>query len=218
GQLVFDNLPDLVIEATGIETSYRLPSVTATDLTDGALAATTTNLGPYKIGQNLIVWRVTNSQGKSAFANQLLTVRDTTPPVINLPPNIRVVATGEFTEVSLGEASAIDLVDGKIIPSTNTVGPFVTGNYSVVWTAVDSRGNKSTAIQTLVVEPRNVTSTSSSTANLSGGGGGAIGWFLMLILILTPRVRNNDCAAKIGKIALCLMICPRKAITKHSTV
>jgi subtilisin family serine protease len=191
----FETLSPLVVEAAGFDTNYSLPPVSAVDSTDGDLIATTMDLGPYSVGEHLIRWQAINSLGKKATAIQSLHVIDTTPPVISLPFDIRVTATGEFTQVELGQASAIDLVDGDVIPWAELSGPFTVGAHSVPWTAVDSHFNYVTAYQNVTIDPVPASSASSASSvatssrastggsNSSGGGGGVIGGFMLWIFM-----------------------------------
>jgi hypothetical protein len=88
-------------------------------------------------------------------------------PVISLPDNIMVRATGVLTPVDPGVATAHDVQDGEIIPLLSTMesngGDPVTvtssqfdlpsGNHLLTWTATDSVGNTSEAAQLISIEP-----------------------------------------------------------------
>jgi len=78
---------------------------------------------------------------------------DDQQPILTLPPNIDVIATGKFTGVDLGIATAIDAKDGELLATPNQMGPFESGLHEVVWSATDSAGNTSTAIQYVAVTP-----------------------------------------------------------------
>lgn len=196
---VFENLPNLVVEAEGLLTNYILPPVIANDKVDGKIVAEADNLGPYGVGDHVVRWSATNSIGKKASAIQGLTIRDTTPPTLDIPSDIRVSATGELTQVLLGEASAIDLVDGPLMFYISDVGPFAVGTHQITWAATDKAGNRASAIQIVTVDPVPQSSKAASSASTSsvksgngvsngggssggGGGGGSIG-LLMLILL-----------------------------------
>jgi hypothetical protein len=200
----FDNLPVLVVEAEGQLTNYLLPSVIANDALDGKITAKANNLGPYSVGDHIIRWSATNSVGKTANTIQSLVIRDTTPPKIVTPSDIRVTAKSALTEVLLGEASAVDLVDGPLMFYISDVGPFAVGTHRITWAATDKTGNRASAIQTVIVDPIPQSSAAASSAasvatssvksgsgvgnggNASGGGGGGGGsvGLLMLILLL----------------------------------
>ncbi|MDR6965912.1 hypothetical protein J2X29_003892 [Shewanella putrefaciens] len=75
-------------------------------------------------------------------------------PVITLPDDVEVNATGLFTRVKLGFAKAIDR-NGKALPVSlvNQSLFFAPGNYLAYWQAVDSEGNKAIKAQKVKVHP-----------------------------------------------------------------
>ena len=211
----FEPLPRLTLEATAPQTAYSLPPVFAQDAKDGLLPAVTTDLGPYGVGSHIIRWQATNSAGKSATAVQTLEVRDTSAPVIQIPANITVDATGVFTDVPQPEVKANDLVDGEITAWTVDWKPFPVGTSYVIWNASDSRYNLAYITQTVTVkaaaassQPQASSSASSRAAAVSSkasgtsgggssgggsGGGGAMSIGLLLLCgFLFRRVRAGN--------------------------
>jgi hypothetical protein len=79
--------------------------------------------------------------------------QDELPPVLSIPEDIIMVATGRMTDVSLGEATATDQKDGVLTPTASQSGPFESGSYQITWTVSDAAGNASTAVQQLVIMP-----------------------------------------------------------------
>ncbi len=79
----------------------------------------------------------------------------TTPPTITPPDEVTVDATGLFTKVDLGPATAVD-AEGNPLPvslvDANTL--FSPGKHIVFWQAEDSFGTTATAPQTVNVNPR----------------------------------------------------------------
>jgi hypothetical protein len=75
-------------------------------------------------------------------------------PIITLPEDIIVNATGLFTKVDLGVATAVDNA-GQILPVSLVDGStlFRPGNNVAYWQAEDSQGLKSVASQSVVVHP-----------------------------------------------------------------
>lgn len=195
----FEPLPWLVVEASAPQTPYSLLPVFAQDAKDGLLPAVTTDLGPYGVGSHIIRWQATNSAGKSATAVQTLEIRDTSAPVIQIPANITVDATGVFTDVPQPEVKANDLVDGEITAWTVDWKPFPVGTSYVIWNASDSRYNLAYITQTITVraaaassQPQASSSASSRAAAVSSkasggsggggsGGGGAINIGLLIL-------------------------------------
>jgi hypothetical protein len=73
-----------------------------------------------------------------------VTVRDTTPPLLTLPANITVNATGPTGAVVTYSASATDLVDGAraVTCSPASGATFAIGTTTVSCSAQDTRGNR----------------------------------------------------------------------------
>ena len=75
-------------------------------------------------------------------------------PLLTPPADITVNATGLFTEVDLGEATAIDGLDGSLTAVDDSEGKrFAPGINVVVWNATDNAGNTTTAMQLVNVIP-----------------------------------------------------------------
>jgi len=75
-------------------------------------------------------------------------------PIITLPEDVIVNATGLFTKVDLGVATAVDNA-GQILPVSLVDGStlFRPGNHVAYWQAEDSQGLKSVASQSVIVHP-----------------------------------------------------------------
>ena len=74
-------------------------------------------------------------------------------PELVIPDDIQVVSTGRMTTVNIGVASAIDVSQVKLKPVASFMGPFGAGRHEVTWTASDSQGNQSKAVQVVKVLP-----------------------------------------------------------------
>jgi len=74
-------------------------------------------------------------------------------PILVIPENMVVSATGLFTNVELGVATATDREPANPEVTSSLTGPFESGAYEVVWSAEDSLGNQSQATQLLSVVP-----------------------------------------------------------------
>jgi len=86
------------------------------------------------------------------MATGLPTNQDITPPVITLPANITLEATGVLTPyANIGVATAVDNTPGTLTPANNAPVSFPVGVTKVIWTAVDAYANAATAIQTVTV-------------------------------------------------------------------
>lgn len=76
-------------------------------------------------------------------------VVDTTPPVLQLPPDVSVEATGPLTPVTIGSASATDIFDVTIV--SNAPDSYPLGVTEVVWTATDRNRNSTNGTQHVTV-------------------------------------------------------------------
>jgi len=153
--------------------AVTLGAAMATDL----FPVTVTNNAPvtFPVGVTTVTYTATDANGNTSTATQLVTVNlvDTTPPVITTPANVSVEATGATTAVTLGTATANDVVSGVISVTNNAPATFPVGVTTVTYTATDAAGNTGTATQTVTVvdntpptitAPAAVASTSSGSA------------------------------------------------------
>ncbi|MDU7808072.1 MAG: Ig-like domain-containing protein, partial [Serratia marcescens] len=106
-----------------------------------------------------VALRYTISDGNkgraTAKVNLLIEGADSaSQPVITLPDDVEVNATGLFTRVKLGFAKAVDR-NGHPLPVSlvNKSLFFAPGNYLAYWQAVDSEGNKAIKAQKVKVNP-----------------------------------------------------------------
>ncbi len=102
-------------------------------------------------GQTTLTVVTFDKAGNSRTITRILTVADTESPVVTSPVDIiDFEATGVFSTVSIGTASATDNVRVVSITS-NAPATFPVGTTIVVWTAHDAAGNQGTAIQNVSV-------------------------------------------------------------------
>ncbi|MCR4533930.1 putative Ig domain-containing protein [Shewanella xiamenensis] len=106
-----------------------------------------------------VALRYTISDGNkgraTAKVNVLIEGADSaSQPVITLPDDVEVNATGLFTRVKLGFAKAVDR-NGHPLPVSlvNKSLFFAPGNYLAYWQAVDGEGNKAIKAQKVKVNP-----------------------------------------------------------------
>jgi len=139
-----DNLPVTFLTGTGTATAIDLFAVTITS--DAPVT--------FPVGITTVTWTATDANGNTSTATQLITVNlvDMTAPMVTAPVAVTVEATGITTAVILGAASATDVVDGVLIPTSNApVGGFPVGVTTVTYSATDIAGNIGTATQTITV-------------------------------------------------------------------
>ena len=157
---------DITKEATGEYTFVSPGNATVTDNID--VSPTVTNNAPstFPLGTTTVTWTATDDAGNSASDTQLITVQDTTPPTLTIPPDMVVQSTGDSTWINGGTGTAIDLVDPN--PTIHTSYATASGQsdeetshtlilnvgvgtYLVTWTAEDFRNNRASAVQNITV-------------------------------------------------------------------
>ena len=168
---------DIIVQATGLKTIVNIGQATATDDVSTPANIIITNNAPasFPVGAITVIWTATDEGGNSATATQIVTVVDTTAPIVTPPPNLTVTSTGTLTPVDIGVATATDNV-GVVIISNDVVvttppPSFPVGTTAVTWNAEDAAGNIGMAIQTITVQP--ASSTESGATNLAGNIGTA---------------------------------------------
>ena len=143
---------DITFEATDTLTPLgrtHYGTATSTDreamITDDAPLA-------FSVGVHTITWTATDTNTLFSTAAQTITITDTTKPDITAPENITKEATGPTTPVTVGLATATDLVtDPVTITRTPTGNDFTVGTHTITWKADDGNGNTSTAEQTITI-------------------------------------------------------------------
>ncbi len=120
-------------------------TVSAADTVDGNLtAACTPRSGAvFGIGDTLVTCRVTDNAGNAATGSFKVSVLNTTPPVLTMPANLTVEATGPNGAPVAFEPAASSIVDGPIVPvCTPAAGAtFPLGTTAVTCRATDEAGN-----------------------------------------------------------------------------
>ncbi len=158
------------------EATARLSSVlfgTATAVDDDGESVPLKHNAPklFPVGVTIITWMAWEEEEDDGVikkehvttATQTVTVTDTTAPVVTPPANITVEATAALTAVTLGTASATDLVDGAVTATADVTGPFAVGVHTITWSATDAAGNTGTATQHVTI-----TDTTAPTLTLTG--------------------------------------------------
>ena len=109
-------------------------------------------------GTIAVVWRVTDNQGNTVSATQLVTVSDTIAP-LNTPPVSLTITTDSdscvATGVSLGTPTSSDNC-GVASVTHNAPDSFPIGTTTVTWSVVDASGNETLSYQTVNVSDTTV--------------------------------------------------------------
>jgi RHS repeat-associated protein len=154
---VLANMPaDQTIEATmpaGTVATFTLP--TATDDLDPfpTVSCSRESGSTFALGTTTITCTATDDAGNSSSASFRIQVRDTTPPVLTVPANMTVQATGPTGAPASFSATASDIVDGALVPICSPASgtPFPFGVTTVTCSSTDSHSNTATGSFTVTV-------------------------------------------------------------------
>ncbi|MBL8881082.1 MAG: HYR domain-containing protein [Phycisphaerales bacterium] len=91
-------------------------------------------------------WSATDSLGITGSLTQIITINDTTPPTLTLPPDTTVPCGGDTSPEFTGQATATDVCD-EIVEPTFTDAPGPEGELLRNWVARDRAGNEATGTQ-----------------------------------------------------------------------
>jgi xanthine/CO dehydrogenase XdhC/CoxF family maturation factor len=138
---------DMTVEATGPNGGPVTYTATATDAVDGIVPTVCTlpSGGMAPLGDTLVVCRADDSAGNRALDSFVVSVVDTTGPVLDLAV-VDIAATSAAGAVVDYTATATDAVEGDVAVACAPLSgsTFVIGTTTVACSASDSLGNPST--------------------------------------------------------------------------
>jgi len=105
--------------------------------------------GPYPLGNTTVTVSATDCADNLASDSMIVTVQDTTPPILTVPADVSVEATGPHTAVSIGTATATDIFAVTI--TSDALATYALGTTVVTWTATDANANVSSGTQIVTV-------------------------------------------------------------------
>ncbi|MDE1845069.1 MAG: HYR domain-containing protein [Thaumarchaeota archaeon] len=151
---VVDTTPPVLTAPQPVTVEAKTPDHNSVDIglpsvNDAVGVESVTNDAPpyFSIGKTTVTWKAIDTSGNAATATQVVTVKDTTSPVIHAPSDITQEATNPSSNVvNLGNST---VTDNGIIKSVTNNAPavFPIGKTTVTWTATDQSGNSQTATQ-----------------------------------------------------------------------
>jgi len=158
GPPVLNVPPSIVAEATGPSGATVDYTVTAEDDGDGSLipACSPASGSVFPLGTTTVSCTARDSAGNEATATFTVEVRDSRPPVLTVPADIQVEATGPSGTPVTFEVTATDVVDPSPVVTCSPASgsTFDIGTTTVTCTATDSAGNTATAsFEVTVTEP-----------------------------------------------------------------
>ena len=137
------------LESLTLIAPVSLDTVTATDVVDGVIEATT-DFDASEAGNYTVVWTATDAAGNTQTTEQALTILSLTFDDIASIADITVEAEGELTAVTL--PASVSVSSGLLSATPDFVGPFGLGETSVVWSVSVEGGETLAEIQTITVE------------------------------------------------------------------
>ena len=152
---VQDNeFPVLTIPANIVSSNCSV-TIGVASATDNCDVGTPANNAPasFSPGITAVVWQVTDNQGNTVSATQLITVSDTIAPVNTPPVNLTIATDSDScvaTGVSLGTPTSSDNC-GVASVTHNAPDSFPIGTTTVTWSVVDASGNETLSYQTVNV-------------------------------------------------------------------
>ncbi len=204
---------------------------------DTAGVATIVNDAPavLPLGTTMVTWTASDLGGHTASAFQTVTVRDTTPPLLTIPPATGVEAlsavgdpaTTPGVHAFLYGATAVDAVDtSPVVTWAECVGPqptpctalaqpanFAIGIHTIEFSAADFTGNISVRVTYLVIldtTPPVVTAPAPITVESDvTGGAGASNPAIASFLAAGPALDNIDGPLSVTAIAPTRWASPR---------
>ncbi|MGX9462715.1 Ig-like domain-containing protein, partial [Shewanella sp. A14] len=109
------------------------------------------------VGPVTLRYTVSDGQKGRSHAKVQLLITGVSPadaPVITVPADVTVNATGLFTKLKLGVATAVDKAGNKLAVSlVNTQQLFAPGEHLAYWQATDSQGLSAIKSQKVIVKP-----------------------------------------------------------------
>ena len=152
---VEDNeLPVLTIPADIVSSNCSI-TIGVASATDNCGVVTPENNAPASFSPGIIavVWQVTDNQGNTVSATQLVTVSDTIAPINTSPVSLSIATDSNScvaTSVSLGTPTSSDNC-GVASVTHNAPESFPIGTTTVTWSVVDASGNETLSYQTVNV-------------------------------------------------------------------
>ncbi|HMZ31702.1 MAG TPA: HYR domain-containing protein, partial [Methanoregulaceae archaeon] len=146
---------DVTVEQeTGAGSAVSL-TATATDICDASPDVASDAPAVFPLGTTTVTFTATDDSGNSASTTMQVTVVDTTPPVITVPPDVTVEQTSAAgTPVDPADltATVTDVCDASPDLTDDAPEVFPLGTTTVTFTAIDDAGNVATATMGVTVE------------------------------------------------------------------
>jgi len=150
-----------------------------------------------------------------------VTVVDKTPPLLKVPADMILEATGPATTVVIGTAVASDLV-GVVSLSSDAPAAFPLGKTAVTWTAVDAAGNRTVAVQYVSVNDTTaplLAGLADRTAEATGAAGAAVTFSVTAtdLATATPKVSCIPASGSVFALGATTVACTARDVYGNSS-
>jgi subtilisin family serine protease len=154
---------DMTIEAAGPTGSIvAYPQALATDNIQVVVGPTCLPASGsiFAIGATTVVCTASDAAGNVGSGSFTIQVVDSTPPVVNVPTDIKVQTSSSSGTVIMYTVTANDAVDGDILPDCipSSGSAFAIGDTLVSCKATDSHGNTGVASFHIIIESQSMSS------------------------------------------------------------
>ena len=149
---------DVVLDCPADTTATTNGVATATDQCDSDVDISHSDIVTDNCGNTMLIertWLATDDCGNTATCIQIITVQDTTSPVITCPADVVLDCPADTTAATNGVATATDQCDSDVDISHSDVVTDNCGNTMLIertWLATDDCGNTATCIQIITVQ------------------------------------------------------------------
>ena len=145
---------DITFEATATLTPLDRSDYGIATSTDGNADITDDAPAAFPLGETMIEWTATDTNNLRSAAEQMVTITDTTKPVITLLGANPMTIEVDENYVEFG-ATAVDRMDGdltaKIMIDSTDVDTNTVGTYTVTYTVADLQSNRAQASRSVRV-------------------------------------------------------------------
>lgn len=163
----------------------------------------------FPLGTTTITWKATDASGNMATATQHVTVSDDTPPIIYAPANATYTCLSEVPAANPAQATGPDVNDQPGPPADNCGVPVVTVSETSsgagstaspriitrTFTATDSHGNHTDAVQTItVIDGTAPTISAPANVTVNTGAGASSCSAVVSDAQLGTATANDNCA------------------------
>jgi len=174
-------LPSPTVEATGPSGATVSYITSASDSLSGldTFSCTPPSGSTFPIAATTVSCSATDKAGNTATGAFTVTVQDKTAPVVTVPADITVNASGPAGAVVTFTASALDVVDGSLTPTCtpSSGSTFMLGSATVTCSVTDKAGNLGSVSFNVTVADRTppaLTLPSDMTVQATSPGGAVV--------------------------------------------